>query len=340
MGFRTAWRHWLWLQVWDSRETAKVGCLSNKDRGLLIPDWFWVTLSLIYKRKKLLLFYIFFFLFFFSAPLSRSSLPLFCPPLLFSLLSVSLPLTLSFTAHSIPWVSLTPSLESSYSCFFPLYCSPVHSLFHQFPLQIFIWPSSFSALLSPLFHSLSVPASSSSSLLHHKVDGWMIHLSPSAPGLLWSLFYCTVKADSPFFLQRLSVLCSYWHLSTKACTVNTDNSLHLKQWPSHHLFSKYCSADILWKVWIQSEFYSAIDLTWGSCLRRHFTPRYWFDFNWLLWMNVAISSPAILLWALFIFMRQVDPCFNRLLQTTHSHSLHTSIFPEDGLRRRSIGLMT
>lgn len=167
--------------------------------------------------------------------------------------------------------------------------------------------------------------------------GWFI--SPSAPGLLWSLFYCTVKADSPFLLQRLSVLCSYWHLSTKASAVNTDNSLHLKQWPSLHLLSNYCSADILCEVWIQSGFYSAIDLIWGSCLCRHYAPGHWFDFEWLFWMNVAIFSPASLFWTLFIFRRQADPCFNRLLQYD-SQSLLMSVFPKDWLRHCSIRLMT
>lgn len=50
----------------------------------------------------------------------------------------------------------------------------------------------FSLLLfCPLFPT---PSWSSSSLLHHKLDDWMIH--PSAPRLLQSLFLCTVCLSS------------------------------------------------------------------------------------------------------------------------------------------------
>lgn len=48
---------------------------------------------------------------------------------------------------------------------------------------------------------------------------------------------------------------------------------------------------------------------WGSCLCRHYAPRLWLAFDWLLSMNVAISSPAVLCWTLFIVMRQADPGF-------------------------------
>lgn len=61
-----------------------------------------------------------------------------------------------------------------FALFLP-YCSLVLS-FSSIPPQLSVSPSSFSLLYCPLHFSPSV-LFSSSSLLHHKVDGWMIHLS-------------------------------------------------------------------------------------------------------------------------------------------------------------------
>lgn len=119
MGFRTVWHHWLWLQVFGSRETTKVGSLSNKDIGLL-----GYSLSLIYKKTAAAFLHLF-------ISVCPSSVPL-TPPM-FSLLSVSLPLALSFTTHSVPWVRLTPSLESL--AFF-LSIAPLCTLFSiSFPFK-------------------------------------------------------------------------------------------------------------------------------------------------------------------------------------------------------------
>lgn len=58
---------------------------------------------------------------------------------------------------------------------------------------VFFFNLCFALLFSLLlFCPLSpIPSCWSSSLLHHKLDDWMIH--PSAPRLLQSLFLCTVK---------------------------------------------------------------------------------------------------------------------------------------------------
>lgn len=42
----------------------------------------------------------------------------------------------------------------------------------------------------------------------------------------------------------------------------------------------------------------------------HYSTRHWYDLDWLLSMTVAIYSPAIVLWTLFIIMRQAELCFN------------------------------
>lgn len=69
----------------------------------------------------------------------------------------------------------------------------------------------------------SSSSSSSSSLLHHKVDGWMIHLSPCPRTVVILILLHGLSGPLPFLLERLSVLCSYWHLSTTASAVNTDS---------------------------------------------------------------------------------------------------------------------
>lgn len=100
----------------------------------------------------------------------------------FSFIFFYLVLICHFSALPISPFTVSPSLSLviqllSLSIFslcvfllFLLYCSLVHIFFHQFLPSTFCL--AFSALLFP--HSV---LSSSSSLLHHKVDGWMIHSS-------------------------------------------------------------------------------------------------------------------------------------------------------------------
>lgn len=120
----------------------------------------------------------FFFVFLISLlPLSVLLLPLLLSPHSLSLhLSPSPP---TLPPSSVPRFSLTPFLFglSIVAFFSPLCCSRTQSLFHRFP------PSTL-CLAFPLFPLLWCPLHfspsvlfSSSSLLHHKVDGWMIHLS-------------------------------------------------------------------------------------------------------------------------------------------------------------------
>ncbi len=118
---------------------------------------------------------------FFSMPFCLLSLDQIRPfsvlltPFLFSLLSVSQTLTLSSDAPSPLSPMILPHSLHLILAFllFPLY-SPCALSFLSIP------PSTLSRLLSllycPLYFSPSV-LFSSSSLLHHKVDGWMIHLS-------------------------------------------------------------------------------------------------------------------------------------------------------------------
>lgn len=84
-------------------------------------------------------------------------------------------------------------------------------------------------------------------------------------------------------------------------------------------------------------------MIWESCLCRHYAPRHRFDLDWLLSMNVAIYSSAILFWTLSIIMRQADPCFNHIvccsIATSHRHSLLMSVLTKDRLRCCSIRLM-
>lgn len=76
----------------------------------------------------------------------------------------------------IPWVSLTPSVFRILT-FFPLSIAPLCThIFIYFPFKC-VPCLSLLLFCCPLSFSPSVLFASSSSLLHHKVDGWMIHLS-------------------------------------------------------------------------------------------------------------------------------------------------------------------
>lgn len=65
----------------------------------------------------------------------------------------------------------------------------------------------------------------------------MIHLCLHSWTVVILILLHTLNRSLLFLLKRLSVLCSYWHLSSWAYAVNTDNSLHLKQWSSLHLLT-------------------------------------------------------------------------------------------------------
>lgn len=144
-------------------------------------------------------------IFFFAAPEEETRWKFYClsvpltPVLLISPFSGS-PLNPIIQLHSLNllWVF----------GLFPLYCSLVYSLFFpDFLLQLSISPSL-------LFWPLSFPPSvlSPSSLLHHKLDGWVIH-----PSL----------CCDPYFIAQLnwrpSFLCSYRHSTSGADMENVQD---------------------------------------------------------------------------------------------------------------------
>lgn len=166
----------------------------------------------------------------------------------------------------------------------------------------------------------------------------MIHLSPCPRTVVILILLHGLSGPLPFLLERLSVLCSYWHLSTRASAVNTDNRLHLKTMAAPSSVQRLLLCGHFMLLFEYSQGFTE-PLIWsrtvvcadikppGAGLILTARPS----------MNVAISSPAVPLWTSFIFMRQANPCFNCVLQYG-SQSQLLSVFPSDWLRNCSTGL--